>query len=266
MAEPECPITELGPGRPAEARTIRALLNRELGENLYSVESLLAAAADATAAVFSTTCDGRLAAAAVARILVPDDIAYYRPFGSLADELFNGHSVGSLEALAVRSEDRGRGLGAALVRHRIGWLAGQGCDRVVAISWLSGRGAASAPLFLRLGFSPGVVVSGFYLEESRRDGWSCPVCGNPCRCSAQLFWIAPEAMVHAALAAGARGRSARMPEMPPSSPSSPEADPEKRSDQAPGEEVVQVNDPYRGGGPPPEEQHGKEDEQHPTGG
>jgi len=36
------------------------------------------------------------------------------------------------------------------------------------------------------------------------------------------------------------------------------------SDQRHGEEVVQVNDPYRGGGPPPEEP--QENEQHPTPG
>jgi|GEM_PF-5500311 hypothetical protein len=35
-------------------------------------------------------------------------------------------------------------------------------------------------------------------------------------------------------------------------------------DQRPGEEVVQVNDAYNGGGPAPG--HPTEDEQHPTGG
>ena len=38
----------------------------------------------------------------------------------------------------------------------------------------------------------------------------------------------------------------------------------KGSDQRPGEEVVQVNDAYAGGGPPPDEP--TENKQHPTGG
>ncbi len=42
--------------------------------------------------------------------------------------------------------------------------------------------------------------------------------------------------------------------------------PPERSDQTPGEEVVQVNDAYRGGGPPPEDEAHQDDEQHPTGG
>lgn len=39
----------------------------------------------------------------------------------------------------------------------------------------------------------------------------------------------------------------------------------KTSDQAPGEEVVQVNDQYAGGGPPPDLEQ-SEHSQHPTGG
>jgi hypothetical protein len=39
----------------------------------------------------------------------------------------------------------------------------------------------------------------------------------------------------------------------------------KTSDQAPGEEVVQVNDQYAGGGPPPDVEP-SEHAQHPTGG
>lgn len=40
----------------------------------------------------------------------------------------------------------------------------------------------------------------------------------------------------------------------------------QHSDQHPGEEVVQVNDSYEGGGPAPAEPAPNQDEQHPTGG
>lgn len=46
----------------------------------------------------------------------------------------------------------------------------------------------------------------------------------------------------------------------------PRWSPPDRSDQAPGEEVVQVNDAYAGGGPPPEAEPLQQAEQHPTGG
>ena len=38
------------------------------------------------------------------------------------------------------------------------------------------------------------------------------------------------------------------------------------SDQAPGEEVVQVNDQYTGGEEAPADEPSRDDEQHPTGG
>ena len=41
--------------------------------------------------------------------------------------------------------------------------------------------------------------------------------------------------------------------------------PPQSSDQAPGEETVQVNDSYAGGGPAPRERSHSDDEQHPTG-
>jgi hypothetical protein len=42
--------------------------------------------------------------------------------------------------------------------------------------------------------------------------------------------------------------------------------PPERSDQAPREETVQVNDAYAGGEAPPAEESHSDDEQHPTGG
>ena len=46
----------------------------------------------------------------------------------------------------------------------------------------------------------------------------------------------------------------------------PEPEPEPSSDQAPGEETVQVNDQYSGGRPAPDKEPSQESEQHPTGG
>jgi hypothetical protein len=57
------------------------------------------------------------------------------------------------------------------------------------VSWRSRRDGSSAGLFRRLGMTEGPTVERFYLEESLRDGWACPVCGCPCTCSATLFTL-----------------------------------------------------------------------------
>ncbi|MDQ6748378.1 MAG: hypothetical protein M3010_09795, partial [Candidatus Dormibacteraeota bacterium] len=66
---------------------------------------------------------------------------------------------------------------------------GQGCQAAVAVSWLSGR-ASSAGIFARAGFKAGRSVPDFYLQESLRDGWTCPVCQGPCRCGGQFVHLA----------------------------------------------------------------------------
>ncbi len=60
-----------------------------------------------------------------------------------------------------------------------------------------------------------------------------------------------------------------MPEEPRSQPEAaakPAPRPDKPGGQARGEEAIQVNDPYGGGGEPPGGEPAAEDDQHPTGG
>lgn len=178
-------IARLVPGDSRGAAIVTALLNREMGERLYQPEGLLRDATDPTALVLLAD-DG--AGAAVSRLLIAEDVAYYERFGPDATSLFAG-AVGSFEALAVDPAHRRRGLGAALTSASIEWMRDQGCDAIVTLSWISGRPDTSAPLFRRLGFQEGRTVDRFYYEESRRDGWTCPVCGGPCTCPAAFYWL-----------------------------------------------------------------------------
>jgi GNAT superfamily N-acetyltransferase len=178
-------IARLVPGESRGAAVATTLLNREMGENLYQSERLLRDATDPTALVLLAD---DWAGVAVSRLLVPEDASYYERFGPEATGLFAGE-VGSFEALAVEPARRRRGIGAALTTASIDWMRDQGCDAVVTLSWLSGRPDTSTPLFRRLGFREGRTVVRFYYEESRRDSWTCPVCGGPCTCSATFFWL-----------------------------------------------------------------------------
>jgi GNAT superfamily N-acetyltransferase len=180
-------IARLRPGDAAAAAVVRRLLNDELGDGMYGVAGLLADAADPTAGVWLAGND-RPTGAAVARLLVPEDAGYYQRFGSEATALFGG-TVGSVEAVAVEPAFRRRGIGALLATTTVDWMRGQGCQAVVALSWLSGRPDSSPPLFRRLGFREGPTVERFYAAESVENHWSCPVCGQPCTCGATLFTL-----------------------------------------------------------------------------
>jgi GNAT superfamily N-acetyltransferase len=132
--------------------------------------------------------DGKLVAASVTRLLVPDDVDYYARFGDPAIRLFATHRVGSLEALAVDSGYRRAGLGRALVGARLEWIAGRTYGAAAGVAWISGSAASSETLYRSLGFTFSDRVAEFYLEESRRDGWTCPSCRGPCHCAAAFFY------------------------------------------------------------------------------
>ena len=182
-------IVKLRPGDGMYAMAAEALLNRELGRGIYALGRLERDAADPTAAVWIAREAGpQPVGAAVARLLIPKDAAYYERFGPEAVELFTG-TVGSYEAVAVERRFRRRGTGRLLTEAGVQWMRRQGCDVAVTLAWLSGRRDSSPHLFRRLGFREWGTVERFYYEESLRDGWECPVCRGPCRCSATLFTL-----------------------------------------------------------------------------
>jgi GNAT superfamily N-acetyltransferase len=173
---------------PRRARRTRAkLLNAALGEGLYSVAKLLRDIADPTAHVLAVNGPDGLVGGAVSRLLVAEDADYYAAFGPVVQEAFTTAPVRSFEGLAVIPAARRQGIGSQLLGASIRWMAAHGARSVVLLSWIS-RQASSAGLVVRAGFRAGPTIEEFYLEESTRDGWTCPVCGSPCHCAAQFYW------------------------------------------------------------------------------
>jgi hypothetical protein len=81
-------------------------------------------------------------------------------------------------------------VGGLLATACLDWMRSVGAEAVITVSWRSGREDSSARIFHRLGFREGRTVERFYLEESQRGGWTCPVCRGPCVCAATLFTLA----------------------------------------------------------------------------
>jgi GNAT superfamily N-acetyltransferase len=171
----------------ADLEDVLALFNRELGDPIYTIDSLRGVLDDPTATLRVVRREGSIAGAALGRLLVPGDLDYYRRFGELAARAFDSGTVGSLEALAVKPEARRRGLGRALVSAVEAWLFEAGSAWVVVVGWDSGRPDSSLPLLRAMGHGESGRVDRFYEDESREVGWACPVCGVPCVCGAVLF-------------------------------------------------------------------------------
>lgn len=173
--------------RAGEADAICGLLNRELGADLYSPLGIGTDAISTRAHVRRIDDGGRVIAAAVSRLMERGDADYYMAFGSEVRGLFRREPIGSFEAVAVDPGARRRGLATGLLEDALSWFRSEGCAVGVAVSWLSGREESSAGMFRRAGMVAGRVVADFYLNDSIRDAWTCPVCAGPCHCAAQLF-------------------------------------------------------------------------------
>lgn len=171
------------PATPDDLPFVLGLFNRELGDPAYTLAGLERDLGDREVRIAVDPGAG----AALSRLLIPEDIAYYEGFGELARRAFAEDPTGSLEALAVEPGARHRGVGTALVVESERWLLEAGARAVLVVGWDSGRPDSSLPLLRRLGYEESNRVERFYEEESRRAGWRCPVDGFPCRCPAILF-------------------------------------------------------------------------------
>jgi len=177
--------SRIGPDPERIAQAV-ALLDRSLGEGVYDEEGLIRMDAYDRAEGMAAWVGGELAGVSVTQALVPEDNDYYDTFGSAAHDRLVGQTLGSLEGLAVAETHRRHGIASALTKRSLEWSKSMGCDLAVAIAWL-GSPSPSWQLFEQLGFASLGESATVYTDDSTENGWSCPVCGNPCHCRGRLY-------------------------------------------------------------------------------
>lgn len=93
-----------------------------------------------------------------------------------------------LRALAVDPKYRRRGIATELVRTAMAELDRLGARDYLAPCWFIDEQPSAAQSMLEcLGYRPVADVPLFWFEDSKQEGFDCPVCGNPCNCSARLL-------------------------------------------------------------------------------
>lgn len=94
---------------------------------------------------------------------------------------------GLLQNVAVARDWRSRGLGAALLDARMGWLRQRGAGLVYSFAWHTPEGCPASGLLTRAGFRRVREIPNFYLADGLANGYVCPFCGVACRCAAVLY-------------------------------------------------------------------------------
>lgn len=98
--------------------------------------------------------------------------------------------VGYVRTVVVSPEFQKRGIASSLVMQTLNWFAGKALSRALCVAWTDTAGCHIASTMKRTGFDSLGNFPNFYLEESTRMGYDCTTCGNPCVCSAEVFFQA----------------------------------------------------------------------------
>lgn len=189
-----CPEASIRAAEHHEAQPLVALLGDALGDRYveYDEVSRLIAGDDSELCLVARTESHDIAGAATASVIPHGELHQSFPKGQ-ADVLRqlpvspHHESVGLIQAVAVSSLYRERGIATQLTRAAMDWLREQSATVALSFGWKSPDGCHIAGVLESCGFRPVHEVDRFWFEDSREAGYSCPACGDICHCSAVIF-------------------------------------------------------------------------------
>lgn len=97
-------------------------------------------------------------------------------------------TTGLIKSIAVDSQARGSGVATELVKTAMQDLNRRGVKSFYSIGWVTEeKGCHVQGVLESLGFECVQKFERFWYTDSRKNGYDCPTCGHPCKCSALLF-------------------------------------------------------------------------------
>ena len=95
-----------------------------------------------------------------------------------------------VRTVAVNPAFSGRGIGTALVARAVEHLKNIGAKKILSPLWKHDDVINSDVIFRRNGFAPKYEIRDYWLEDSKKRGFSCPICGNECHCTCVMYELA----------------------------------------------------------------------------
>ena len=90
-----------------------------------------------------------------------------------------------IDSITVDENERGKGIASMLIEDVI---LNYGHLRIYTYAWKMKNGEVNLKVILeRLGFKFVEEIKNMWYEDSKKTGFICPSCGNPCICSALVY-------------------------------------------------------------------------------
>ena len=167
---------------------IRAIADKQLGKN-YLVAADLQRILQRHTATFSLSAVERASGSVVGYCL--SSSVDYKVAEQICrrdvSELHGTTLPVYIETLAVDPQHNGKGIGSQLISATMERCREHGVGALFGSAWKQRNKINVGNLLLRNGFRQLEEIPDYWLEQSIREGFICPECGNPCHCSCVLF-------------------------------------------------------------------------------
>lgn len=169
------------------------LLNKYLGEDFLSHSEIVEYVVSPNRKAIGAFSDnGKLVSVIIGSILTPQELLKYVPsdfenYIANLSQLKSEVEIGLLKSMSTEDSYRGIGIGGMLTEYLTEAMANEGINKIVAFGWEDSAGCHIEGTLLRAGYERIKRIEKFWYNDSIENQYSCPTCGNPCKCSAVLF-------------------------------------------------------------------------------
>ena len=94
--------------------------------------------------------------------------------------------LGILKTSVVHRERRNRGIGDAMVKHRVKWLQDQEVQAIKSYAWFVDGKVPAQKMLMNNDFTPRDDIRGWW-NKDHNVAFPCKVCGANCKCVARIF-------------------------------------------------------------------------------
>lgn len=93
-----------------------------------------------------------------------------------------------IKTVSVDSNYQGMGIGHKLIDTLINSCKESGIRDFASVAWKSKKSTNIKGLLESFNFKAYKEINDYWTEDSINEGFDCPVCGNPCHCSAVMYF------------------------------------------------------------------------------